>query len=242
MPSILPKQEKAYLITAQDSPVDINLDWFKPSHWQAQKKITGHSAGRNITYFFQENKTQYVLRHYYRGGLIGKILTDAYVFLGLKNTRVYREFALLEEMQRLNLPVPIPVAAKISQNFHLYRADIIMQQIPHAQDLSQRLLTDILTDNDWQTIGTTLAKFHNAGIYHADLNIHNIMIDDEKKVWLIDFDRGQKKKIATQWQQANMSRLLRSFNKEKMKNSQLNWNEQAWLTLESAYFNALVAT
>lgn len=32
-------------------------------------------------------------------------------------------------------------------------------------------------------------KMHIASVNHTDLNIHNILIDDQGKVWAIDFDK-----------------------------------------------------
>ena len=213
----------------------MSSDWFSPSYWQQNDAVTGQSQGRNITYFVKHQDKQLVLRHYYRGGLIGKIAKDGYLYAGLKQSRVYKEFALLEKMLELGLPVPKPIAARLVKKLHLYTADIIMEQIPLAQDLFQILKVRALTKDEWINLGNTIAKFHHNGIYHADLNIHNLMMDNTGKIWLIDFDRGQIKPNKTKWQKSNLERLKRSLEKEKSKYPEFNWQANQWLHLLKGY-------
>ena len=52
---------------------------FTGQYWKTQNAITGQATGRGTTYFFKHNKNEYVLRHYRRGGLIGKVLSDQYM-------------------------------------------------------------------------------------------------------------------------------------------------------------------
>ncbi|WP_235310806.1 3-deoxy-D-manno-octulosonic acid kinase [Paraglaciecola algarum] len=208
-------------------------DIFNGSFWHSQSKVLGEAKGRGTTYFFQHNKQEYVLRHYLRGGLIGKIIHDQYVFNGLNNTRAWQEFKLLQHMLELGLACPKPVAAQITKTGLLYRADIILAKIKQAIDVFNILLTDKISEKIWQDIGKTIAQFHQQNIYHHDLNIHNIMLDSQNKVWLIDFDKCYVKQ-GTDWQQENLSRLHRSFEKEKrLKNIQ--WQESDWIKLMLGY-------
>ena len=224
-----------YLITPPDSELSVTQEWFDIQHWYQQDAVIGESTGRNTTYFFQKDQHKYVLRHYYRGGMVGKIAKDGYFYFGLKKSRVFLEFEMLLQMQALGLPVPAPIAARLSRQLLHYRADIIMQLIDNADDLIGILLKRPLKAEEWQSIGKTIAKFHQHGVYHADLNIHNIMLDANGKVWLIDFDRGEFKPRDKKWQQANLKRLLRSFEKEKGKYPHLNWHMHNWHTVVHAY-------
>ncbi|EWH11190.1 3-deoxy-D-manno-octulosonic-acid kinase [Catenovulum agarivorans DS-2] len=228
-------KHSGYLITPANSELPITDDWFDIQHWYQQDAVIGQSTGRNTTYFFQAQQHKYVLRHYYRGGMIGKIAKDGYFYVGLKKSRVYLEFEMLLQMQALGLPVPTPIAARLSRSLLHYRADIIMRLIDNADDLISILLKRPLTADEWQKIGQTIAKFHQHGVYHADLNIHNIMLDGNGAVWLIDFDRGEFKPQHKKWQHANLKRLLRSFEKEKGKYPHLSWHQHNWHTLRHAY-------
>lgn len=235
LPKVSQLSNKQFLITPEKSDLSIHSDWFNPLFWKQQNAISGQSVGRNTTYFFDYQQQSYVLRHYYRGGLIGKIANDGYFYCGLKRSRVYREFALLEQMRQLNLPVPTPVAARLTRRAHLYSADIIMHKITDATDVFHLLKKASLNQSTWQNIGKTIAKFHQAGVFHADLNIHNIMLDTAGKVWIIDFDRGAFKNPAKSWQQNNLNRLLVSLKKETEKQSCFYFTQDNWQALLAGY-------
>jgi 3-deoxy-D-manno-octulosonic acid kinase len=55
-----------------------------------------------------------------------------------------------------------------------------------------------------------IARFHGAGVWHADLNAHNVLVSPAG-IYLIDFDRGRLRAPADDWQQANLQRLRRSL-------------------------------
>ncbi|WP_017444400.1 3-deoxy-D-manno-octulosonic acid kinase [Gayadomonas joobiniege] len=238
MPQLTPITNTQSLILPKNNIAAVDNDWFNAEYWRQKNQITGESYGRNTTYFFSFNKQEYVLRHYFRGGMVGRILQDAYFFTGYKNTRVWREFALLEHMEKAALPVPKPIAARVQRRLWYYTADIIITRIDGANDLLHCLKKMPLNEQQWQQIGKTIALFHQHGIYHADLNIHNIMLDANDKVWLIDFDRGRKRSIKASWQQANLNRLQQSFYKEKRKHPGLHWQPSDWQKLLSAYMSA----
>lgn len=223
------------LLTWQHSPTDLTPAWFEPSFWQQQDKIYAQKTGRATTWFFKHDELKAVLRHYWRGGLVGKILQDQYLNLGIKRSRVYREFMLLCQLHQQGFNVPTPVAACFSQAGLIYRADIITQAITGADSLLDRLQIKALTQDEIIKIAKCIADFHNAGVFHADLNINNILFDDKGEIFLIDFDRGQLKPPAQSWQQANINRLLRSFNKQAKRLSCFYWTKQDWALFISHY-------
>jgi 3-deoxy-D-manno-octulosonic acid kinase len=210
---------------------------FTGQYWHAQNAVTGEAKGRGITYFFQHEENEYVLRHYRRGGLIGKVLSDQYLYTGLEQTRAWQEFKLLQHMQSLELNCPTPIAAMLSKSGLYYQADLISKKIPDANDLHHILLDTNVSVEVCQKIGQTIAQFHNHQIYHHDLNIHNIMLDAHQKVWLIDFDKC-KIKQGESWKKLNVARLKRSFEKETRLNN-IHWQTSNWLTLLSAYQDSL---
>ncbi|OUR84160.1 3-deoxy-D-manno-octulosonic acid kinase [Colwellia psychrerythraea] len=219
-----------------------NAEMLSPSYWQQNDAVTGSAQGRGTTWFVEYNdngNTQHdwVLRHYYRGGLIGKIIKDSYWFSGIEKTRAACEFALLRHMNTLQLPAPEPIAYRVIQQGFVYKADLLSSRIEHAQDLVAILSENALTDDVWHNIGATIKRFHHHGIYHHDLNSHNILLNDKNQVFLIDFDRGELRTnpVETNWKQANMARLQRSFLKELNKLEQFNFTEQNWQALIHGY-------
>ncbi|PCI59530.1 MAG: 3-deoxy-D-manno-octulosonic acid kinase [Gammaproteobacteria bacterium] len=219
-----------------DSLIDeFSPKMFSPRWWQQQNAIVGSAQGRGTTWFVEYNTQQWVLRHYYRGGFIGRLIKDSYIFQSIAKTRSAQELSLLVTMHQQGLPVPRPIGCKVVRSGLIYRADLLTQRIENAQDLVDILEKQVISAQLWQKIGKTIQQFHQQGIYHHDLNAHNILIDDHEKVWLIDFDRGQQKQPASSWQQANMARLLRSFNKERSKLVIFNWQAENWQSLLDGY-------
>jgi len=67
---------------------------------------------------------------------------------------------------------------------------------------------------------------HAQGVWHADLNVHNILIDTANKAWLIDFDRGRRfSQLSEQKRQGNLERLHRSFRKLLPDKETLFWSK-----------------
>ncbi|MDP7592108.1 MAG: 3-deoxy-D-manno-octulosonic acid kinase [Litorilituus sp.] len=214
------------------SPVMLNADF-----WLQQNAVTGKAQGRGTTWFICYQSTKHwVLRHYYRGGLIGKLIHDSYWFSSQKNTRAAKEFALLGTMQQLGLPAPKPIAYRVKKQGVLYQADLLSSRIENAQDLVAILSKQTLTDNVWKKVGETIKRFHDNGIYHHDLNAHNILINSNHEVFVIDFDRGEiKANNNKSWQQANIARLQRSFLKEFNQLPTFHFNQDNWKSLLKGY-------
>ncbi len=214
------------------------------SYWQKENAITGSAQGRGTTWFVrysansEQQEKHWVLRHYYRGGLIGKIINDSYWFTSQSSTRAACEFALLDHMQALALPAPKPIAYRVVRHGLLYRADLLSSRIENAQDLVAVLSTQDISAKLWKKIGATIKRFHDNNIYHHDLNAHNILIDKNNEVFLIDFDRGEiRKNNQASWRQANMARLQRSFLKELNKRPNFYWQHGHWQLLLESYLS-----
>lgn len=212
----------------------ISADYFSPDHWQRENAITGQSRGRGITYFFRHQNREFVLRHYLRGGLVNKLFHDQYWFGGVEKSRSWQEFDLLAKMKAHQLPVPSPAAARMTRQGWFYRADIIIERIPGATDLHHQLCNNRLSADVWRKTGLAVKQLHQHQIYHHDLNIHNILLDQQGNIWIIDFDQCQEKS-GENWKQGNLNRLLRSLNKEADRHPVYHWQNEDWQTLQNAY-------
>lgn len=227
------------LLTAVNNPLNITQDWFSPNYWQRKGAIIAEKKGRSTTWFFDYSNGIGVLRHYWRGGLIGKLLSDQYLYTGLKNTRTYKEYQLLIALQQKGLRAPSPLAAKITVSAAIYRGDLITQAIPKAKSLLDILKERPLSVDEISGIGHTIAGFHQQGVFHADLNINNIMLDNSGKAYLIDFDRGRIVAPLDSCLKGNIKRLNRSFIKEKGRNNCFFWGSKQWQQLLDAYHSKL---
>lgn len=199
---------------------------FEPEYWQQQDKVIGSAQGRGTTWFVQTEKLPAALRHYRRGGLFGKLVEDSYLFSNWEQTRSYQEFTLLNTLIEAGVNVPRPIAARAVKKGFTYRADLLSEKIPNARDLVLILVEQPLPAEMYQKIGQEIKKMHDAQVNHTDLNIHNILIDDQEKVWIIDFDKCFQQQ-GDDWKQNNLDRLKRSFEKEVSKR-QIHWTNDQW--------------
>lgn len=189
--------------------------------------LIGQAKGRGQAFFVRHGEQTWVLRHYRRGGLVGKVLRDQYLGWHLAATRPWREWQLLAALHAQGLPVPRPVAARVSRHFGYYRADLITRLIADTRSLAQILQREPLPEKSWSDIGVCVRRFHRAGVYHADLNAHNILLNAAGDVFLIDFDRGELRRPGG-WFQANVDRLLRSLHKLETLPEGLHFSPRDW--------------
>jgi 3-deoxy-D-manno-octulosonic acid kinase len=196
-----------------------------PSHTR-----TGLAAGRGATWFFRWKDVDLVWRHSRRGGLVGRVVQDRYLFFGLERTRVFREFRLLCFLQQRGLAVPQPVLAHVVRERGTYGANLVTRRIPQAQDLATKLRQEPLTPLEWRQVGATIAALHRQQVWHRDLNLRNVLMDRDGKFWLIDFDRCHEQR-GSWWKAQVLRRLFRSLNKEKERDPGLFWqpSDQAWI-------------
>lgn len=213
--------------------------YFSPQHWQQQQKIFGSAKGRGTTYFLasqQELGCKAALRHYYRGGLVGKLIKDHFLFFGLKRCRSFAEFNLLNQLKAKGLPVPMAIAARVKRSWCCYQADILIEFIANGRDLVAILQQHELPLALWQKIGKLIRQLHDQQVFHSDLNAHNILLqtlENEQKLWLLDFDKCGFRE-GDEWKAANLQRLYRSFQKE-IQRCQIHFNEQHWQALLTGY-------
>lgn len=206
-------------------------------NFEKSDRLLGFSKGRGTTWFLHTQDklgVDCVLRHYYRGGLFGKIVKDHYFFQSISQTRAAQEFELLNNMHQWGLPVPRPIAFKISRSLFCYQADILIEKIANTQDLSQLLQQQALTNDEYKQIGKLIRHLHDHQVHHSDLNIHNILRQTTTgQFWLIDFDKC-KVQQGSEWKKENLARLLRSFNKE-VNRLNIHFIQENWQALEKGY-------
>jgi 3-deoxy-D-manno-octulosonic acid kinase len=207
---------------------------FDPDYWRAHGQLTPAGGGRGSAWFISSGGNEWVLRHYRRGGFVANFSTDRYFWLGEARVRAFAEWRLLTFMSERGLRVPKPIAAGYSRGWFTYRCDLITRRIPNAEPLSAALTADALPEQRWRIIGTTIARFHRLGVDHADLNAHNILLDGQGAVSLIDFDRGRIREHGA-WKCANLRRLHRSLGKIARDLPAGRFSSQAWAFLLAGY-------
>jgi 3-deoxy-D-manno-octulosonic acid kinase len=208
-------------------------DFFTPDYWRKHDAIEGTARGRGTTWFIRVADSSFVLRHYRRGGLAAKISKDRYLWTGEPETRSFAEWFLTYHLHRAGLPVPTPIAACYRRRGLFYTADLITQRIENSESLAARLLRGTLPFTQWIAVGRCLRRFHDAGVHHADLNAHNILLTPEQ-VYVIDFDRSSLRRRGW-WADTNLVRLYRSLEKVTLLEAPGSFTDDDWHSLLAGY-------
>jgi len=221
---------------------EFDANWFDADFWRARNAARDDAGGRGGVAVVKSPFGAWVLRHYRRGGMVARMMGDRYLWSGVERTRGFAELRLLAELHRRGLDVPRPVAARCQRSGVHYRADLITQYIADAHTLAQQLREKGIDAGVAQRVGVAVACLHNAGGYHADLNAHNVLLD-AKKIWLIDFDRGELRAPQRAWQLENLARLRRSLIKiGAAEGGEHAFDHAVWQPLMAAYEQTIAAS
>ncbi|MCB0323992.1 MAG: phosphotransferase [Bdellovibrionales bacterium] len=168
-----------------------------------------------------------VLRLCRRGGMIRSVTRYRFARkLGesWEAVRPFAELSVLEELTRLGLRVPKPVAAAVVPGGlgRTYRGFVATEEVPASVNLLRRLAElrgrpgggtrarELCFDAGRQA-GAMLA----AGIFHADLHLGNILVAEEDLTYLIDFDKSCR--FPPQQMNRYRERLVRRWKKSVRK-------------------------
>jgi len=215
----------------------VSAKTFSAAGWKTVRRVDSvlRSGGRGHTLIIGDGENEYVLRHFNRGGIVGRFVRDSYVWRGEDKTRAFVEWRLLSRLHAMGLPVPKPAVARYCLAGRIYTADIITCRIPDIRSLSTRLADKRASDEFWGLLGVCIRKFHDAGVHHADLNAYNVQVNSADEITLLDFDRGRILPPGS-WQQKNLARLHRSLQKILRLNPRVHYSEANWQQLLEGYF------
>jgi 3-deoxy-D-manno-octulosonic acid kinase len=204
---------------------------FDPAHWRARGAAQPTPGGRGtVTFVRGAGGEAWVLRHYRRGGAIARLSGDAYLWTGAERTRSFAEWRLLRQLREWQLPVPRPVAARYLRSGLVYRADLITAELPTRRTLAAALAAAPLPPSGWLAIGRCIGRLHARGVHHADLNAHNLLLDEDDSVYVLDFDRGRIRARGA-WESRVLARLRRSLLKVTAGRPADRFGEEQWRTL-----------
>jgi len=211
--SLLLKEEYKNLLLAQG--ID-DIKTFLGKSRRAAHYLEGRTPHPSI--LFEEGKRM-VLRQYSHGGLLRAITGNFYCF----GERSFRELALTEEIRSCGIPTTPSIGAiHHSIFFPFYQAYFLSQEVPHARDLIQYFngikahpsLENISSKRKTiRSVGFLIRQFHQAGFFHGDLQLKNILVAGDQLL-LIDFDRSYRKAtLSARERKKNLLRLNRSVEK-----------------------------
>ncbi len=184
-----------------------------------------------------------VLRHYWRGGLLGPILRD----LHLSWRRPFGEVALYERARRAGVPTlePLGAIARRAGPLPLYRLDLVTRLVEGARNLADLYVNDALDRASpmrrrahLEAAGRSVRALHDAGILHADLNLGNLLAVEapasgvapaaaaskrlgQPSVLVIDLDRSTMKDLGAPASAARLENLYRLYRSGEKTNASI---------------------
>ena len=164
-----------------------------------------------------------VVRDYWHGGLFGTVLKDIF-WQGL---RPIKELLICEGACEKGIrTIEIVAIVKNRVLGPFYKSKLISREIKDSFDLMEFLLR---FDNQTflakkkeiiSKVAQAIKVMHDAGIYHADLNLKNILLQTSNSgefvVYIIDLDKSREfKELILKRRMKNLMRLDRSLEKFK---------------------------
>lgn len=174
-------------------------------------------AGRGAVAGFDLGGCAAVGKRALHGGLLGGLLRDAY----LGRRRGLSQIDVAIRLERAGVPTPpiLAVGSRRRLGF-LYAQAIVSRAIPGALNLyeaarqgaSHRRRRRIL-----ETSADLLRAMHDAGFFHADLNLMNLVLEggpEGDRAYVVDLEKGRfLRPLGTEDRFRNLARLLRSCEK-----------------------------
>ena len=158
-----------------------------------------------------------LLRRYRHGGAFRR-LTGGMFFTW--PPRPFRELIITEELRRRGIPTVEVYGACVEPVLGpFYRGWLATRAIPEAQDLWAALQSGFVRDTGEEVclraVARSVRALHREGVYHADLNLKNILVRLENGSvtgYIIDFDKAKLflGSLPGRLAKKNLDRLLRS--------------------------------
>ncbi len=232
------RQGDTHILYDGDAVPQFAPAWFDRGALEAGGAVEREAAeGRApVVFFTVPGGGEFVLKHYRRGGWPRRFIRDTYCYLGEAAARSFHEWWLLAELQRQGLPAPVPCAARYRRNGLCYTADLITFCYRGVEPLSRVLVRRRLSADRWSALGAVLRRFHDAGVYHADLNAHNVLIGEcAESVFLVDFDKARIIDAGAARLERNLRRLQRSLVKLRAQSSVFMYEDADFSELLAGY-------
>jgi 3-deoxy-D-manno-octulosonic acid kinase len=193
-----------------------DLTTFLKGHRQNTRYLIGRTPHPSIPI---DDGKRMVIRQYSHGGIFRAITRNIYLF----GSRSFRELILTEEIRSCGIPTIQPIGAIYRPILpFLYQPYFLSLEVPRAKDLIQYFQEVgphpvgeplFIKRKIIRSAGILLRRFHEAGFFHGDLQLKNILVAGDQLL-LIDFDRSYRKKVLFMRERIkNLLRLNRSVEK-----------------------------
>jgi len=178
----------------------------------------GGMGSRRSGFLIELDGIELFVRRCRRGGMIAWLLSDVYVGLA---PRPFNELRVAAEALKRGVPTAEPIGAMAEWiGPALYRGFFLTRAV-RGMTLWEFVQTDddpIVRRHVLEQAHAAIAAMHEKGLFHADLNLHNLLVTraaESFTVVIIDLDKARllDGPLPAPVRRANLARLMRSARK-----------------------------
>lgn len=158
--------------------------------FQTPSKISNSILGGRRSVLIDEiNKIGPVaVKYYHRGGMVRHFIKKRYFKLG--KTRGQKEYELLQKVRSLGISAPEPIAFAYRGRL-FYKGWLVTREIKEHQTLADLSFSnENRTLKIMQEVTRQISILIKNSILHVDLHPGNVIVDNQDRVYIIDFDKG----------------------------------------------------
>lgn len=180
----------AALFAREDLAAEVSAAGFAtPGAWTSRLAAGGSAKGRGRTGTVDlPGGARLLLKELRRGGLAGKLRRSG--FRGSK--RPLANLTLPSALGRRGVPTPSAAALLlVRRGAGRFGGYLAVERMVEAEDLGERLAEGVRVDDDVGVALGVVARMHEAGFRHRDLNLGNLLLRGRPpEGWVIDLDGG----------------------------------------------------
>ncbi len=130
-----------------------------------------------------------VIKYYRRGGLVRYFVKQKYLKCG--KTRGQKEYELLQKVISLGISAPEPIAFAYRGRL-FYKGWLVTREIKEHQTLAELSFSnETRTRKIMKEVTRQISILIKNSILHVDLHPGNVIVDNQDRVYIIDFDKGR---------------------------------------------------
>lgn len=223
---------RLHLVVREDRVNEIDASMFAETRGLQTSRYEGRIPLRALR--LRDGETA-LIRSYRHGGLLGGLRGALYASWP---PRPFRELTVTEELRRRGLrTVEVYAAAVERVSGPFYRGWLVTRELRGGKDLWSALQDPSMDSPRLSAIlraaADTILEMHRQGVYHADLNLKNVLVrydNGPAESYIIDFDRAKLflGNLPASLARNNLNRLLRSARKLDPQRRHLSataWNQ-----------------
>ncbi len=129
-----------------------------------------------------------VVKYYRRGGLVRYFVKQKYLKCG--KTRGQREYELLQKVRSFGISAPEPIVFAY-RGLLFYKGWLVTREIKGHQTLAELSFSnENRTRKILKEVTRQISILIKNNILHVDLHPGNVIVDNQDRVYIIDFDKG----------------------------------------------------